>query len=90
MFTLQCYYISYRICPLSLPRFILYIEVAANALFGVGHDGLINPPDEGKQYSIAMAEIAVFNQAVYDLLMDLTVLYDMSKVHVVHGRVMYQ
>lgn len=49
-------------------------------MFGAGRDGLINPPDPGKQYPLAMAEIAVFDQAVYDLLMDLTVLYDMSKV----------
>ena len=61
-------------------RYILYIEAAANGMFGVGHDGLINPPDERKQFPIAMAEIAVFDQDVYDLIMDLTVLYDMSKV----------
>ena len=63
-----------------IPRFILYIEVAANGMFGVGRDGLINPPDEGKTFPLSVAEIAVFDQAVYDLLMDLTVLYDMSKV----------
>ena len=49
-------------------------------MFGAGRDGLINPPDPGKVYPLAMAEIAVFDQAVYDLLMDLTVLYDMTKV----------
>ena len=64
-----------------LRRFILYVEASANGMFGAGRDGLINPPDLGKQFPLAMAEIAVFDQAVYDLLMDLTVLYDMSKVH---------
>ena len=49
-------------------------------MFGAGRGGLINPPDQGKQFPLTMAEIAVFDQAVYDLLMDLTVLYDMSKV----------
>ena len=49
-------------------------------MFGAGRDGLINPPDPGKVYPLAMAEIAVFDQAVYDLFMDLTVLYDMTKV----------
>ena len=50
-------------------------------MFGAGRDGLINPPDKDKQYPLTMAEIAVFDQAVYDLLMDLTTLYDMSKVY---------
>ena len=67
-------------CILYSYRFILYIEASANGMFGAGRDGLINPPDPGKQYPLAMAEIAIFDQAVYDLLMDLTVLYDMSKV----------
>ena len=71
------------VCHNSSCRFILYIEVAANGMFGVGRDGLINPPDEGKQFPLSMAEIAVFDEAVYDLLMDLTILYDMSKVHIV-------
>lgn len=65
-----------------LYRFILYVEAAANGMFGAGRDGLINPPDLGKQFPLAMAEIAVLDQAVYDLLMDITVLYDMSKVRV--------
>ena len=66
---------------MNISRFILYIEAAANGMFGVGRDGLINPPDEGKTFPLSMAEIVVFDQVVYDLLMDLTVLYDMSKVN---------
>ena len=65
---------------IHLPRYILYIEAAANGMFGVGCNGLINPPDETKQFPLVMAEIAIFDQNVFDLLMDLTVLYDMSKV----------
>ena len=63
-----------------MSRYILYIEAAACGMFGVGRDGLINPPDEGRHFTLKMAEIAVFDQAVYDLIMDLTVLHDMSKV----------
>ena len=67
-------------CTPYFCRFILYIEAAAYGMFGAGRDGLINPPDPGKVYPLAMAEIAVFDQAVYELLVDLTVLYDMTKV----------
>ena len=79
----DCLQIVYdNIMVYSLPyRFILYVEAAANGMFGAGRDGLINPPDMGKQFPLAMAEIAVLDQAVYDLIMDTTVLYDMSKVH---------
>ena len=61
-------------------RFILYIEAAANGMFGAGRDGMINPPDTNRQFPLTMAEMAVFDQAVYDLIMDLKVLYEMSKV----------
>ena len=61
-------------------RYILYIEAAANGMFGVGHKGMINPPDEKRQFHLNMAEIAVFDQEVYDLIMDLTLIIDMAKV----------
>ena len=48
-------------------------------MFGAGN-GLINPPDEGKHFQLSLVEIAIFNQSAYDLMMDLQVLYDMSKV----------
>ena len=49
-------------------------------MFGAGKDGMINPPDPNKHFSLSIAEIAVFDQQVYDLIMDLTVLIDMAKV----------
>lgn len=58
----------------------LYVEVAANSMFGVGKDGLISPPDPARQFPLLSAEIVVVDKDVYDLIMDLTVLYDMSKV----------
>ena len=61
-------------------RFSLYIEAVANDMFGAGASGLINPPDPSRHYSISVAEIAVFDRGVYDLLMDLTVIHDMAKV----------
>ena len=56
------------------------MEVAANGMFGAGKDGLINAPDPAREYTLSMAEIAVFDTAVYEVLMDLTVITDLAKV----------
>ncbi|KAK3724930.1 hypothetical protein QZH41_005689 [Actinostola sp. cb2023] len=61
------------------PTFILYIEMAANGLFGAGKDGLINVPDPSRRYSLSMAEIAVFDTDCYNLINDLTVIIDLAK-----------
>ncbi len=50
-------------------------------MFGAGKDGLIVPPDPNKTFTITMAEVGVFQVGVYHLLMDLTVLYDLTKVN---------
>ncbi|XP_032228742.2 alpha-mannosidase 2C1 isoform X2 [Nematostella vectensis] len=60
-------------------RYVLYIEMAANGMFGAGQDGLINPPDPARKYSLSMAEIAVFDPLCYQLLTDLNVIIDMAK-----------
>lgn len=61
-------------------RFVLYVEVAVNGMFGAGQGGMINPPDPDRHCSLSLSDIAVFDQEVYDLIMDLTILYDMTKV----------
>ena len=61
-------------------RCVLYIEMAANGMFGAGNDGLINPPDPLRNYTLSMAEIAVFNPLCYQVLMDLQVIIDLAKV----------
>lgn len=61
-------------------RYTLYVEVAANGMFGAGKDGLINAPDPARKYTLSIAEIAVFDAAVYEVLMDLTVITDLAKV----------
>ena len=58
----------------------MYIEAVASGMFGAGANGMINPPDPSRQYPLSLAEVAVFDRGVYDLLMDLTVIYDMAKV----------
>ena len=54
--------------------------MAANGMFGAGKDGLINAPDPTREYTLSMAEIAVFDTTVYEVLMDLTVIIDLAKV----------
>ena len=66
-------------------RFVLYLEAAANGMFGTGHNGLINPPDPKKCYSVTRVEIAVFEEVVNELLLDLAVLFGMSKVRLTFG-----
>lgn len=54
--------------------------MAANGMFGAGKDGLINAPDPSREYTLSMAEVAVFDAAYYQLLIDLTVITDLAKV----------
>jgi len=39
-------------------RLLLYVEVACNGLFGCGADGMINPPDPARTFSLAAAGVA--------------------------------
>ena len=59
---------------------MLYVEVAANGLFGAGHGGMINPSDPDVYYRLVQSDVAVFDEEVYELLVDLTLLIDMAKV----------
>ena len=69
------------VMPVSLVhRFSVYIEAVASDMFGAGASGMINPPDPSRYYSISVAELAVFDGDVHDLLMDLTIIYDMAEV----------
>lgn len=61
-------------------RYILYVEVVVNGMFGVGKDGLINVLDFVRKYILFMVEIVVFDVVVYEVLMDLIVIIDLVKV----------
>ena len=49
-------------------------------MFGAGNNGLINPPQANRLMKVSQADIAVFDDDVYELLMDLTVLIEQAKV----------
>ncbi|KAG1675632.1 Alpha-mannosidase 2C1 [Nymphon striatum] len=59
--------------------YVIYIEMACNTLFGAGADSMIAPPDPDKYFTLGLAEIAVFDREVYDLLVDLELIHDLAK-----------
>lgn len=59
----------------------MYIEAVVSGMFGAGNNGLINPPDPNRWLTVSQADIAVFDDDVSELLMDLTVLIEQAKVH---------
>lgn len=68
----------------------LYIEVAANELFGAGKGGMIEPPDPNKTFPLNKARIVVFNRRAYDVLMDFDILMGMAKLLPTNNQRRYQ
>lgn len=59
--------------------FEIFIELAANGMFGVGLGGDINPVDPNKFYELLQCELAVFHRDVWDLIFDFSVISEMAK-----------
>lgn len=57
----------------------IYIEMACNGLFGAGNNGLIQEPDPNRQFTLAQAELAVFDRRIYNLILDVEILHGMAK-----------
>ncbi|KAK4328136.1 hypothetical protein Pmani_001416 [Petrolisthes manimaculis] len=59
--------------------YTLYVEMAANRLFGASGDGdNISPPSPDLYFTLSRAEIARVDQQVYKLTRDLEVLYQLA------------
>ncbi|ORX47281.1 hypothetical protein BCR36DRAFT_584796 [Piromyces finnis] len=56
-----------------------YIEGACNGMFGNGDNGLINPPNPDRHFTLSKAEIATPNNEVWDLLYDFQIIASMAK-----------
>ena len=54
--------------------------MAANGMFGAGKDGMINPPDLKREFTLAMVETAVLNRKAYEIIRDLKLLLSIVKV----------
>ncbi|XP_068208196.1 alpha-mannosidase 2C1-like [Palaemon carinicauda] len=70
----ECWKPTERRLPL-----VYYIEMSCNNMFGAGKNGMINPPDENKTFTLEMAEICTLDKQVRKLLLDLDVLHGMAK-----------
>ncbi|XP_045141639.1 alpha-mannosidase 2C1 isoform X1 [Echinops telfairi] len=57
----------------------LYVEVACNGLLGAGKGSMIAAPDPEKMFELTRADLAVFHQAAYRLLLDLELLLGIAK-----------
>ncbi|KAI8506798.1 Alpha-mannosidase 2C1 [Branchiostoma belcheri] len=57
----------------------LYVEMAANGMFGAGQGTMISAPDPNRTFTLSRAELAVLDRDVYNLLMDFEVIIDMAK-----------
>ena len=54
----------------------LYIEMAANGMFGAGI-GVIQPPDSNRSFAINMIEISTIDSDVYSIIKDLKIIIGM-------------
>jgi alpha-mannosidase len=75
-------HVDFNLCnnASSNARYILYIEVAANGLFGVGFNGgQINPPDPNRYFTLKTVELQVWNNLAMSLMWDLEVMLDIIK-----------
>ncbi|KAL3883418.1 hypothetical protein ACJMK2_029685 [Sinanodonta woodiana] len=57
----------------------VHIEMACNGLFGTGDNGMINPPNPNRTFTLSRAEVAVFDRAVYNLVREVELLHDMAR-----------
>ena len=57
----------------------LYIEVACNGMFGVGSNGMINPPDPNRTFTLEQAELATFDRQADTLIRQLRLLHGVAK-----------
>lgn len=56
-----------------------YIEMACNEMFGNGNNGMIQPPNPLKSFTLSDLKLVLINTHAYDLYWDLTVMCDLVK-----------
>ncbi|XP_077973179.1 alpha-mannosidase 2C1-like [Styela clava] len=57
----------------------LYISVSCNRLLGEGKNGMINPTDLKKMFTLTKAEIVTLNSDAYNTFLDLCLLHELAK-----------
>lgn len=69
---------------------VLYIEVSANGMFGVGNGSTIQPPDPGRYFSLNSADLVAPNMLAWRLLWDFWIIKDLSRELAQDGRESHQ
>ncbi|XP_035663488.1 alpha-mannosidase 2C1-like [Branchiostoma floridae] len=73
------YILTKRLDKAQPHHITLYVEMAANGMFGAGQGSMISAPDPNRTFTLSRAELAVLDRDVYNLLMDFEVIFDMAK-----------
>lgn len=58
---------------------VLYVEMACNTMFGNGPDPSILPPEENRTYRLSRVELAVRNEAVWELYYSFLAVADIAR-----------
>ena len=54
--------------------------MVCNGRFGIGSVAIQNPEHQNRRFTVSQAEIALFDQDIYDLILDVETLHDIAKV----------
>ena len=66
-------------CNKAGQKLVLFVEVAANGMFGEGNGGMINPPDPNRYKRLDRAELVVYNEDALHVFWDLEALWGLAK-----------
>lgn len=58
---------------------VLYIETSMNGMFGVGNGGNYQPPDQGRYFRLASADLVAPNMEAWRLFWDFWIIKDISR-----------
>lgn len=73
--------LAFRLARTCQPgeHFKVYVEVACNGMFGCGNNGMINPPDPQRTFTLVEASLALYDKEAAQLVRLLRLLHDVAK-----------
>jgi alpha-mannosidase len=63
----------------KMGRFVVFIEVAANQMFGNGVGDLIAPPKPDRSFELKQARVVAFDRLIWDFVLKFRILHDLAK-----------
>ena len=73
-------------CPAHFHSQILYVEMAANHIFGSGDGDQIFPPDPDRYFTLSRCDVRTVDKEVHDLYCDFDVISNIVNEVVTLGR----